>query len=80
MPVVSAYPCSGIGVAMGVNVGGGVGLKIASPVGGGRNEVGDGVGVGPSEGKSAIEVEVGIILSADGRSAFWAKFSNTIAA
>jgi hypothetical protein len=80
MPVVSAEGGVGIAVAVGVSVGAGVGIEVASSVGGGRREVGGRVEVGRSEGKSAIEVEVGVILSADGRSAFWARSSKTVAA
>jgi hypothetical protein len=42
--------------------------------------VGGGVGVEPGEGKTAIEVEVGEILSPEGRSAIGAGFSNMVAA
>jgi hypothetical protein len=78
MPVVSAmYTGSGIGV--GVSVGDGVGIEVAMSVGGGRMEVGSRVGVGSSEGISAVEVTVGAgFLFADGRSDFWVK--STVAA
>lgn len=80
MPVVSAEGGVGISVAVGVSVGVRVGIRVASSVGGGRREVGGGVGVGRSEGISVIEVEVGVILSAEGRSDFWARSSKTVAA
>jgi len=80
MPVVSADPGLGIGVGVGVSVGAGVGIKVASSVGGGRREVGDGVGVGRREGRSAIEVEFRVNLSSDGGLAFWAISSKTSAA
>jgi hypothetical protein len=58
-PVVSAYTVLEIGEAVGVSVGAGVGIQGASVAGGGRREAEGGVGVGPSGGRSAAEVEVG---------------------
>jgi len=57
MPVVSAYTVLEVGETSGTRVGvGSMGVAVAA---GGRRESEGGVGVGPSGGKPAAEVEVG---------------------
>jgi len=80
-PVVSAETGAGVAVAVGVSVGGGVGMKVASSVGGGRLDVGGGVGVSPGGGTLTLESEVGIkSLCTDGRLILGVETPKTVAA